>query len=367
MKGANLSRAYRQQVEKLMADLGHGVEEIYSHDRWGDALRFLSKFYTYSWFNAMLIGMQCPSASLVAGYQAWKVKGRHVRRGERSIKIMAPRTATVQDPKTGEEEEVVTGFRTVSVFDLSQTDGAPVPEFPEWTRPVGGGAKARSFYSRLKKIIPVPVLEGDTGTADGFYDVKAKQITIKKDLPMGAKAITLIHEYTHALLHNDLPHRSMLKYYEAVAEGVAYIVARFFELDPGMSSFEYIALWSLDKDLIWTVGPQIQKTAAKIIRQLLAAEVEKPKVPRRSAMTRLAAMAAAAPMSGHAPEPWVTVYGSEDREDAEAVSLTFTIYGIEAGLVKKTPGYGVEVQRKDRDRAKRLLRERLFADEEDLE
>lgn len=362
MKASGSFKAYRQQVEKLMAELGQGVEAICTSEQWAQVLRFLSRFYTYSWFNAALISMQCPYATHVKGFQAWKAMGRHVRRGERSIKIMAPRVETERNPKTGEEEEVVTGFRVVHVFDVSQTDGPPIPEIPERTRPTGRAAPARSFYSRLKKVIPVPVTEGDTGRADGVYNIKTKQITIKQGLPMSARAITLIHEYAHALLHNEMIPRSALKYAETVAEGVAYIVARYFGLEPGKSSFEYIALWSRDKELVWTVGPQIQRTAEKIIRQLLAAEAKQPKRAGKAAAEAAAALRAGLPVD----DGWVTIYRGEDWEDADIVCVDLVMNGLEARVERQGRGHGVQVRRGERDRARQVVRKLLLADEVDV-
>ncbi|NMF01142.1 ArdC family protein [Aneurinibacillus aneurinilyticus] len=182
------------QVETLFEQLVEGVQRFYSSDTWKAFLTFQSKFYTYSFSNVVLIWMQCPHASHVAGFTKWKEMNRRVKKGEKAIRILAPLMAKQKDKETGEEKKVIIGFWAVSVFDVSQTEGAPLPQL--CSELTGNNDTLAAFYQALKSIIDIPVKEEDiAGGAKGYYHIKEEYIAVKKDLDLQNKCKTLIHEY----------------------------------------------------------------------------------------------------------------------------------------------------------------------------
>lgn len=369
MAGARTSYShvsYRQQVEALMTQLGQGVEEMYNSEKWREALDFLSRFHTYSWFNALLIGMQRSGATHVAGFNTWKGTGRYVRRGEKAIKILAPRFGKQTDPKTGAEEDVVVGFIPVSVFDVSQTEGPPLPAIPSLVPITGNSRAARSLYERLKKIIPIPVEERELGQADGQFDPLLGCIAIRESLPWNARVVALVHEYAHYLMHDGPANRfKERRYEEAIAEGIAYIVVRHFGIDPGQQSFEYIAEWSRERGLVWTVGPQIQRTATFIIGQIQDA------ARRRS---RRLPMPPPAEIAGTQTRPrdvtnkrrsappaqetakWVTVVVEPSHEGLDGYTILFGLHRIPCRVGSANGDFTLEVPASSLSKARKVLR-----------
>lgn len=255
----------REKVQQLYTQLDEGVSRFIDSEAWKQFLAFQSRFHRYSFNNAVLIWAQRPDASLVAGFNQWKKMGRNVKKGERSIQILAPLIRKEED-ETGEEVHRVYGYKYVCVFDVSQTEGEQLPSIADpLTTSTDPG---RLLYDALRQVITIPVAEenipGDS--CQGYYSPAEHRIALRKGLATDQAAKTLCHEYVHSLLHHKDAEAVPPEARECVAEGTAYVVANYFGLDTSEYSFGYVASWSDgDKDYIRTVGTEIQKTAATII------------------------------------------------------------------------------------------------------
>lgn len=230
-------------------------------------LETMARFHNYSLWNTMAIIIQNPNASVVAGFKKWMTMGRFVKKGEKGIAILAPIFAKKED-KTGKEVSALVGFKTVYVFDISQTDGKPLPEAPEWKSP----EKDAELEAALVKVmnannINFQVVDVIRGDAQGV----SKGGTIHVIKEAGTK--TFIHELAHEFLHQGNKTEEWKldkKTVELEAEAVGYVVASHFGLDD-LSSPNYIALFqNAGKDIIARLD-RISDTAQTIINQAYAA------------------------------------------------------------------------------------------------
>ena len=296
-----------KQLKEISERLEQGVKEIFTSARYTEYLNTMSKFHNYSFNNTLLITMQKPEATLVAGYQAWQKKfNRHVKRGEKGIQIIAPTPVRekqeiekidpdTQEPIIGEDgqpetevvEMIIPRFRVATVFDVSQTEGEPIAELevPELT---GSVQFYDTFMQALQSISPVPIrmmnVEGD---AKGYYHQTEKYIAIKEDMSNVQTMKTGIHEVSHALLHDRevMDAEGVLKDQttkEVEAESIAYIVCNHFGMDTSEYSFTYIASWCESRDMkaLKASMDTIRKTSAEIIgnieEQMHEIEIERP-------------------------------------------------------------------------------------------
>ena len=211
----------RQKVKEITDKLEAGLKELFESEKYKSYLSTMSKFHNYSVNNTMLIAMQKPDATLVAGYKAWQKNfERHVNFGEKAIRILAPAPYKIKeerdklDPVTGEmmfdengmpqKEEVertIPAFRAVSVFDVSQTDGKPLPELEttELWKSVEG---YEDFVQALMNVAPVPIgFEDIPGDAKGYYQMEEKRIAIQENMSESQTLKTMIHETAHSILH----------------------------------------------------------------------------------------------------------------------------------------------------------------------
>ena len=284
-----------EQLKQITEQLEQGVAEIFTSEKYAEYLNTMAKFHNYSFNNTLLIAMQKPEATLVAGYQAWQKKfNRQVKRGEKGIQIIAPapykekQEIEKTDPDTGEivigedgqpetevVERVITRFRVTTVFDVSQTTGEPIPEF-EVSELEGDVLIYHDFMEALKTVAPVPVrfLEID-GEAKGFYQLVDKYIAIQSGMSEAQTMKTAVHETAHAVLHDrDLMEaEGIVKDQltrEVEAESVAYVVCNHFGLDTSEYSFSYIASWSSGKNMkeLRASMDTIRKTSADMIGQI---------------------------------------------------------------------------------------------------
>ena len=259
-------------VADLVAKLESGVAEVTTSDGWRAYLAAQAKFHQYSLGNVLLVLAQKPDATRLAGFHTWLRLGRHVRKGEHGIRILAP--MTVRKAETEEDEpQTVTRFRVVTVFDISSTDGDPLPEHPCQTLTTDS-ERGAWLYGRLLDIaraegISVHDAIDMRGSAKGAYLPHLNTIILAPGLSVDHKAKTMCHELAHALLHRTTgkPRAEM----EAEAEGTAFVVAAWAGLDTSRYSFGYVADWAGRKDgpaLVRRVGATIQKTATAIIGRL---------------------------------------------------------------------------------------------------
>ena len=264
------------KVKEITERLEAGVKDLFESERYQNYLKAMSKFHDYSLNNTLLIVMQKPDASLVAGYTTWQREfERQVKKDEKGIKIFAPAHRKIQkeqpmtDPNTGqpvigadgkpvmEQREVtIPRYKVVSVFDLSQTEGREIPDIAVDAL-TGGVEQYEDFFKALEQASPVPVaFEKIESGAHGYYHLEDKRIAIDEGMSELQTVKTLIHEIAHAKLHDiDLnapreeQNRADRRTREVEAESVAFTVCQHFGLDTSDYSFGYIAGWSSGKDI----------------------------------------------------------------------------------------------------------------------
>lgn len=282
----------KQRVQELTDKLEQGLQDLFNSDSYRNYLSTMSKFHNYSFNNTLLIAMQKPDATLVAGYKAWQKNfERHVNKGEKAIRILAPAPYKIKeerdkiDPVTQEllldkdgnpqKEEVeitIPAFRAVSVFDVSQTDGKPIPELAakELLSDVEG---YQDMIRAVEAISPVPIeLEEIAGDSKGYYDREAKRIAVQENMSESQTLKTMIHEVAHSKLHSkeveqDEQMRKDRNTKEVEAESVAYTVCQHFGIDTSDYSFGYIAGWSSGRDTkeLRSSMDTIRRTASELI------------------------------------------------------------------------------------------------------
>lgn len=277
-KNTNKNEELKVITEKLEA----GITELFESGRFEEYLQMMGRFHRYSVNNCILILLQKPEATLVAGYRKWQDEfNRQVKRGERSIKILAPMTRKAKrvekNPVTGEEEEkevTFTVYRPVPVFDISQTEGDDLPDIVTQLE----GDEGAELIAKVEKVSPVPVrYEPIRGTANGYFHQDG-YIVVDDGLSPKQTLKTLIHEVAHATIHckdgEEVEADRATK--EVQAEAVAYTVCNFFGVDTSDYSFGYVAGWSYgkDKDELRKNLEVIRKTAGTIIDSVTAAAVK---------------------------------------------------------------------------------------------
>ena len=286
------------KLKEITDRLEQGITELFESERYKEYLRVMSKFHNYSFNNTLLIAMQKPDASLVAGFSSWKNNfGRNVMKGEKGIKIIAPSPFTVKqevektDPQTGkpvigkdgkpvtEEKEIkVPAYKVVSVFDVSQTEGRELPDIAV-NELTGDVDRFKDFFSALEQASPVPVgFEKIEGGAHGYYHLEEKRIAIDEGMSDLQTLKTAIHEIAHAKLHDidlnapkeEQKPRVDRRTREVEAESVAYTVCQHYGLDTSDYSFGYVAGWSSGKELAELRGSleTIRSTAAEMINSI---------------------------------------------------------------------------------------------------
>lgn len=218
----------------------------------------------------MIIRAQMPNATFVAGFRRWQELGRHVNKGARSIKILAPRIAKEKDEVTGEDKSRVVGFITRPVFDVSQTTGEPLPLDHVKLILQGESSEAEVIFAWVKSLAELRGTKVDiafANGANGYYSPSLNQIVVDPSLTINHRAKTMVHEYVHSLLHGKAEETAEER--ECVAEGTAFIVCTYFGLDTSSYSFEYVKGWSSDEEsLMLNYGSKMQKAAYDIIAQI---------------------------------------------------------------------------------------------------
>ena len=227
--------------DHLLATLAEGVQALTDSDRWRSHLEFQGRFHRYSFNNTLLIGAQDPEASRVAGFASWAELGRHVRRGERAIWILAPIVARKDPGHEAEERRRILGFRPVAVFDVAQTDG---DELPAVCRNLEGGDPSSSFDALADRAGSWGWTVERTelaGTTNGDCAHALRRIRVEARNRPAQQVKTLAHELAHALLHEGPGDRALA---ELEAESTAFVVCRSLGIDSGAYSFGYVASWA---------------------------------------------------------------------------------------------------------------------------
>ena len=274
-----------EKVQELTDQLETGITELFNSERYAAYLSTMSKFHRYSFGNILLILLQCPSASQVAGYGDWKKNfGRQVKRGERGITILAPCPyrrqeeveKTAPDGSSSKSVQWVQrmSFRTVTVFDISQTEGKQLPEICR--KLTGDVEQYESMVAAIRSISPYPIhIERFPSDAYGCCNFVEQRIFVQPDMSQAQTIKTMIHEVSHAKLHAPIedgdgetpPQRKRRFVREMEAESVAYVVCQHFGIDTSDYSFGYVAGWSHGKNLSQLKDSLelIRNTAAELI------------------------------------------------------------------------------------------------------
>ena len=301
---AEQKQTNRERLREITESIEQGIKELFESDKYMEYLRVMSRFHSYSRNNVMLIKMQMPGATRVAGFNKWRDQfGRHVKKGEKSIKIIAPTPykkkieEIKRDPDTKapmldkdgktimEEKEVsIPMFRVVSVFDVSQTEGRPLPQLASDL--IGNVQNYEIFMEALRRSSPVPMeLRPIRESMDGYFDPEKQRIAIRDDMSEVQTVSAAIHEITHAKLHNyekerlaaaageegqEPPKPKDRNTEEVEAESVSYAVCQYYGIETGENSFGYIANWSSGKELpeLKASLDTIQKTASSLISDI---------------------------------------------------------------------------------------------------
>jgi len=244
--------------------LAENVTKLMNSKDYKAALRFRKKLHTYSFRNVWLIYCQRPDASMIAGYARWKELGRHVKKGEKSLAIFAP---LIRKEKDTQEPEVF-GFRSASVFDLSQTSGDPMPELP---KPKILQGDTEQIRKAIKKLELFALQRGNLVSykplkANGVYSIKNKTIGIKENLTPLQTLKTLIHELAHAIMHADTTQATHIL--ELEAESCAFLTCDALGLDTREYSFAYLSSWAEKPEEILPAAEKACKATNDIITQL---------------------------------------------------------------------------------------------------
>ena len=287
-----------EKLKEITDRLEQGIAELFDSERYKEYLKVMSKFHNYSFRNTVLIAMQKPDASLVAGFSAWKNNfERNVMKGQKGIKIIAPSPYKIKQemqkidphtqkpiigkdgkPVTEEKEVTIPAYKVVSVFDVSQTEGKELPDIAvdELT---GDVDRYKDFFAALEKTSPVPIaFENIEGGSHDYYHLEDKRIAINEGMSELQTLKTAIHEIAHAKLHDiDLnapkdeqqPHVDR-RTREVEAESVAYTVCQHYGLDTSDYSFGYVAGWSSGRELseLKSSLETIRSAAAEIINSI---------------------------------------------------------------------------------------------------
>lgn len=264
--------------------LQEAVAEIASGEDWKRMLQVAAKFHNYSFNNQLMIFLQRPDATVVAGFNRWKSLGRFVKKGEKGLAIFAPckyKTKAEDDEGNDKSFQQVRGFRVVHVFDISQTDGDDLPDMDAVRPKLLCGDAPEGIWDALvtqANGAGYQVTRERRGSENGYCDFLNKKIAVRPDVAPAQALKTLIHELGHAILHSEGPVTSR-EVAETEVESVAYIVCDAIGLDTGDYSFPYIARWAGgSEDLIKGTAERVMRCAKHILTSLekATADVEVP-------------------------------------------------------------------------------------------
>ena len=290
----------KERIKEITAGIEKGIQELFESVRYRNYLTTMSRFHRYSLNNIMLIHAQRPDATLVAGFNKWKSSfGRHVKKGEKGIQILAPTPYKIKqeeqkldpdtklplldengEPVTEEKEVTIPMFKVVSVFDVSQTDGRPLPQISSTL--TGDVAEYKVFLEALHRTSPVPIsFQAMEPGMDGYFAPKKQEIFLREGMSQVQTICAAVHEIAHSKLH-DYEHMTELaddgetilvpgeksrNTEEVEAESVSYAVCQYFGIETAENSFGYIAAWSQGKELkeLRASLETINKTSSELI------------------------------------------------------------------------------------------------------
>lgn len=277
MKSDEAKELIERGVQELQEALASGKS-----DRLKEYLATMARFPNYSFNNQILIYLQAPDSTRVQGFHAWKKLGRSVKKGEKGIGIIAPmigrRKKDDHERERSDDEErssaqkTVRGFKVVHVFDISQTEGDPLPEFAQATG--DPGSNITSVETLIRTLGIELVYEELDGGADGVS--RKGTIAIAPRLEPAKRLLTLVHELAHELLHSDVERRKTTTktIRETEAEAVAFVVCSALGIECVEHSSDYIQLYSGDTEVLAQSLDAIQKTSAQILEGTQSSNVK---------------------------------------------------------------------------------------------
>ena len=281
--GTAEKKSNKERIKEIVAGIEDGIQKLFQSEQYFDYLRTMSRFHNYSVNNTILIHLQRPNASVVAGFKQWKNRfGRHVKKGEKGITVIAPTPFKKKveemklDPDTHEpvysddgqlimEEKVVEipMFKPVKVFDVSQTEGKPLPQLSADL--AGDVQQYEAFMEALRRSSPVPIeFQPIDKSMDGYFSTDEQKIVVRTGMSQVQTVCAAVHEIGHAMLHNreqaaitaaaGTEQAEKIKpkdrrTEEVEAESLSYSVCAYYGIETGSNSFGYIASWSKDKSL----------------------------------------------------------------------------------------------------------------------
>lgn len=280
----------KEEVDKALEKIEKAIPDVYTSKNFRDYLKFLSSFHNYSINNIILIKMQNPNASLVAGYKTWQDKFERQVTQKGAIKILAPmkHKKLVEKPvkdefgdnvydeegkvKTEKVEVNYMTYKLVNVFDVSQTEGKPLPSLTKELE--GSDERARALIGAIQKISEFNIAfvgnedEMIKHGAKGYFSKTFNYIRVKEDMSDYQTAKTLVHEYAHGILHQDSDKERSIK--EVEAEATAYAVSDYFGINTGEYSFAYIAGWASEQtpEVLHDTLNNIQRNVNEIITKI---------------------------------------------------------------------------------------------------
>ena len=366
-----------EKLKEITDRLEQGITELFDSERYKEYLRVMSKFHNYSFNNTLLIAMQKPDASLIAGFTAWKNQfQRNVKKGEKGIKIIAPSPFKIKQetekidpqtqkpvigrdgkPVTEEKEITIPAYKVVSVFDVSQTEGKELPDIAVDAL-TGDVEQYSDFFAALEKTSPVPIgFEKIEGGAHGYYHLEDKRIALDEGMSELQTLKTAIHEIAHAKLHDidlnapkdEQQPRVDRRTREVEAESVAYTVCQHYGLDTSDYSFGYVAGWSSGRELaeLKSSLETIRSAAADIINSIdghiaelqKQHEVEKA-APDLDAAQEAQSEKAAPPLTDLQKKAAAIAEKYEALSTQEKIGVIAQAFGGTAGRIETSPCTG---------------------------
>ena len=365
-----------EKLKEITDRLEQGITELFDSERYKEYLRVMSKFHNYSFNNTLLIAMQKPDASLIAGFNSWKNQfQRNVKKGEKGIKIIAPSPFKIKQetekidpqtqkpvigrdgkPVTEEKEITIPAYKVVSVFDVSQTEGKELPDIAVDAL-TGDVEQYSDFFAALEKTSPVPIgFEKIEGGAHGYYHLEDKRIALDEGMSELQTLKTAIHEIAHAKLHDidlnapkdEQQPRVDRRTREVEAESVAYTVCQHYGLDTSDYSFGYVAGWSSGRELaeLKSSLETIRSAAADIINSIDGhiAELQKQHEAEKAAPDLAAQEAqsekAAPPLADLQKKAAAIAEKYEALSTQEKIGVIAQAFGGTAGRIETSPCTG---------------------------
>lgn len=371
------------KLKELLEQAEQGTKAVFESENYRNYLATMSKFHSYSFRNSLLILMQKPEATHVAGYAAWKKKfNRQVQRGESGIQIVgySPRKVNVEQEKKDSSGNTIIGadgkpvmekvtrqvpsYVPVSVFDVSQTEGEPLPQL---VNELNGSVEAyQDLMQAIRDVSPFPVsFEEIQGGAKGFCDPVTQRIVIQQGMSEAQSVKTAIHEVTHADLHAPeqnliLADRTDRRTREIEAESTAFVVCEHYGIDTSDYTFPYLASWSSSKELaeLQSSLETIQKQAGDLIDKIDTRLTELQKDREKDLFTEIT------------PDQVKTLASSFEKEDRRHEEMLDTVRfdgDIDLDREKTREQLGFRDQNKEQPKAaqepqkKISMRERMAA------